>query len=98
MTREQSVAYALEEAASCTEHTVAFTQSATNQMLPEALSPRELEVLVLIADGLTNREIADQLYIGISTVKKHIQHIYEKLHTKNRTSSVVRARELNLLL
>jgi LuxR family maltose regulon positive regulatory protein len=53
--------------------------------------------LALMVDGLTNREISDQLYIGVSTVKKHIQHIYGKLDTKNRTSAVARARELNLL-
>jgi DNA-binding CsgD family transcriptional regulator len=69
----------------------------SNQALFETLSRRELEVLSLIADGLTNREIADQLFIGVSTVKKHIQHIYTKLDAKNRTSAVVRARELNLL-
>jgi DNA-binding CsgD family transcriptional regulator/tetratricopeptide (TPR) repeat protein len=68
-----------------------------NQSLPDPLSPRELDVLSLIANGLTNREIADQLVIGVSTVKKHIQHIYEKLNAKTRTGAVIRARELHLL-
>ncbi len=69
-----------------------------SQDLPvDTLSERELEVLRLITSGLTNREIADQLFVGVSTVKKHIQHIYEKLHAKNRTSAVVRARELNII-
>jgi predicted ATPase/DNA-binding CsgD family transcriptional regulator len=68
-----------------------------NTTLPEPLTARELEVLALIADGLTNHEIARQLFIGVSTVKKHIQHIYAKLGTKNRTSAVLRARELKLL-
>lgn len=68
-----------------------------NTVLPAPLSPRELEVLILVADGLTNREIAERLFIGVSTVKKHIQHIYAKLDTKNRTSAFVRARELGLL-
>src|SRR5690606_36298514 len=70
----------------------------TNHPFADPLSTREVEVLALIADGLTNREIADQLFVGVSTVKKHIQHIYTKLDTKNRTSAVMRARELHLLL
>jgi predicted ATPase/DNA-binding NarL/FixJ family response regulator len=70
---------------------------AANQSLIEPLSARELEVLHLIADGLTNQQIADQLYISLSTVKKHINHIYGKLTVKNRTSAIARAREWNLL-
>jgi DNA-binding CsgD family transcriptional regulator len=68
-----------------------------NQAYSDPLSPRELEVLTFIADGLTNREIADRLFVSFSTVKKHIQHIYAKLNTKNRTSAIVRARELKLI-
>ncbi len=69
----------------------------TIQACSDALSPRELEVLTFIADGLTNREIADRLFVSVSTVKKHIQHIYAKLNTQNRTSAIVRARELKLI-
>ena len=72
-------------------------QESANQSLDEPLSERELEVLTLISTGLTNREIADQLFVGVSTVKKHINHIYDKLDVKNRTSAVACARELNLL-
>ncbi len=68
-----------------------------NQSLLDPLSPREFEVLVLIADGLTNREIAERLFVGVSTVKKHIQHIYSKLDARNRTSATAVARDLNLL-
>jgi DNA-binding CsgD family transcriptional regulator len=68
-----------------------------NQACSDPLSPRELEVLTFIADGLTNREIADRLFVSVSTVKKHIQHIYAKLNTKNRTSAILRARELKLI-
>ena len=78
-----------------TEGTSASEQ--TNRALPDPLSPRELEVLTLIADGLTNREIAARLFVGVSTVKKHIQHIYAKLDTRNRTGTIVRARELDLI-
>ena len=69
----------------------------SHQPLVDPLSQRELEVLALIADGLTNQQIADQLYIGISTVKKHINHIYSKLGVKNRTQALLKARELKIL-
>jgi LuxR family maltose regulon positive regulatory protein len=61
------------------------------------LSERELEVLRLIAAGLSNREIAEELYIAVGTVKRHINHIYGKLGVHSRTQALVRARELNLL-
>ena len=67
------------------------------RLLPDALSPREFDILRLIAGGLTNAEIAGQLYIGVSTVKKHINHIYDKLDVKTRTQAVARARERQLL-
>ena len=63
----------------------------------EPLSDRELEVLRLIADGLSNHEIATKLVVGLGTVKTHINNIFGKLAVKNRTQAVARARELNLL-
>jgi DNA-binding NarL/FixJ family response regulator len=69
----------------------------TQRLLLDALSERELDVLRLIAGGLTNAEIAGQLYIGVSTVKKHINHIYDKLDVKTRTQAVARAREREFL-
>ncbi|MEQ9032725.1 MAG: LuxR C-terminal-related transcriptional regulator, partial [Aggregatilineales bacterium] len=68
-----------------------------NQALIEPLSERELEVLTLISQGLSNREIADELVVGVSTVKKHINHIYGKLDVSSRTRAIVRAGELNLV-
>ncbi|GAB4543486.1 MAG: LuxR C-terminal-related transcriptional regulator [Anaerolineae bacterium] len=65
--------------------------------LVEPLSERELEVLRLMAAGLTNREIADELVIALSTVKTHINNIYRKLDVSRRTQAVARARELGLL-
>ena len=65
--------------------------------LPEPLTNRELEVLRLIAAGLANREIAQELVVAVSTVKTHINHIYGKLDVKNRTQAVSRARSLGLL-
>jgi LuxR family maltose regulon positive regulatory protein len=67
------------------------------QPLIEPLSERELEVLALIASGLSNREIADRLYIAVGTVKRHINHIYGKLGVGTRIQAVVKARELQLL-
>jgi LuxR family transcriptional regulator, maltose regulon positive regulatory protein len=65
--------------------------------LSEPLSERELEVLVLIAAGKSNPEIARELFIVLSTVKTHVQNIYRKLGARNRAQAVSRARELNLL-
>jgi LuxR family maltose regulon positive regulatory protein len=63
----------------------------------EPLSDREREVLALIAEGLTNGEIARRLYISLSTVKGHTTHIFGKLNVGNRTQAVARARSLGLL-
>jgi len=67
------------------------------QALVEPLSERELEVLHLIAAGMANREIADQLVIAVGTVKRHINNIYGKLDVRNRTQAVAKARELGIL-
>ena len=63
----------------------------------EPLSERELEVLRLIAAGLSNREIAERLFLALSTVKVHTRNIYGKLGVHSRTQAVTRARELGLL-
>jgi LuxR family maltose regulon positive regulatory protein len=65
--------------------------------LPEPLSPRELEVLQLIALGRTNLEIARQLIVSPGTVKAHTASIYRKLDVANRTEAVARARQLGIL-
>jgi LuxR family maltose regulon positive regulatory protein len=67
------------------------------QALVEPLSPRELEVLELIALGRTNREIAGQLVVSPGTVKAHTSSIYRKLDVANRTEAVARARQLGIL-
>jgi LuxR family maltose regulon positive regulatory protein len=63
----------------------------------EPLSEREVEVLALIAQGLSNREIADRLILAPSTVKVHTRNIYGKLDVHSRIQAVTRARELGML-
>ena len=71
--------------------------SAADDQLIEPLRPRELEVLQLIATGISNPEIAERLYISVNTVKTHITHIFRKLDVSRRTQAVARARELGIL-
>ncbi len=65
--------------------------------LVESLSERELEVLRLVAAGRSNRQVADQLVVSLSTVKSHVHNISGKLGTQNRTEMAARARELKLI-
>jgi ATP/maltotriose-dependent transcriptional regulator MalT len=71
----------------------AVDKSETSWSQTMLLSARELEVLKLIAEGCSNQEIANRLYIGVSTVKKHINHIYDKLDVKNRMQAVALGRQ-----
>jgi len=65
--------------------------------LVEPLSERELELLRLIAAGMTNRAIAESLMVSVNTVKTHARNIYGKLGVRNRTQAAARARELGLI-
>ena len=65
--------------------------------LVEPLSPRELEVLQLMAQGRSNQEISERLFLALSTVKGHNRNIFDKLQVQRRTEAVARARELGLL-
>jgi LuxR family transcriptional regulator, maltose regulon positive regulatory protein len=65
--------------------------------LSEPLSQRELEILHLMARGLSNREICERLFLALDTVKGHNSRIYGKLQVQRRTEAVARARELGLL-
>jgi len=67
------------------------------QPLLDPLTERELEVLRLIADGLSNRKIAGRLVLALSTVKSYVNTIYSKLQVESRTQAVARARALHLL-
>ena len=65
--------------------------------LVEQLTPRELEILALLAAGTSNPRIADQLVVSLDTVKKHVSHLLGKLGAANRTEAVTKARELGLI-
>ena len=69
----------------------------TQNSLAEPLSQRELEVLHLISQGLSNREISERLFLALDTVKGHNQKIFSKLQVQRRTEAVARARELGLV-
>ncbi len=77
-------------------HLTSPTPSA-NQQLIEPLSEREIEVLQLIANGLSNQDISQRLFLSLSTIKGHNQNIFGKLMVKRRTEAVARARELGLI-
>jgi len=66
------------------------------QSLIDPLSERELEVLHLVAEGASNHEIAEQLVVAVSTVKRHVSNIFSKLVVTSRTQAVARAREIGL--
>jgi LuxR family maltose regulon positive regulatory protein len=75
----------------------ALSVLSTGHPLIDPLSPRELEILQLIAQGLSNREISERLFLALDTVKGHNRRIFEKLQVQRRTEAVGRARELGLL-
>jgi LuxR family maltose regulon positive regulatory protein len=71
--------------------------SLPSDYLLDPLSEREMEVLGLIAAGLSNREIAERLFITVGTVKRHAHNLYGKLQVSGRVQAVARAREIGLL-
>lgn len=68
-----------------------------SQIQQLGLSERELEVLELIAEGYSNVEIADRLFLSESTIKTHVSNLFVKLDVKRRTQAVTRAKELRII-
>ena len=64
---------------------------------PDPLTPRELEILQLVARGQTNRQIAEQLIVAVGTIKVHVEHILGKLGASDRTHAAVRAVEMGIV-
>jgi len=62
------------------------------------ISNREYEILVEISEGLSNKEIAEKLFVSESTVKTHVSNLYVKLDAKRRTQAIQRAKDMNLIL
>ena len=69
----------------------------TSLVVQLELSKRELEILGLLAQGHSNQEIAGKLFVSLSTVKTHIQNLFEKLDVKRRIQAVEKAKRLNLI-
>lgn len=61
------------------------------------ISERELEVLELVAEGLSNKQISEKLFVSVNTTKTHLSHLYEKLEVKRRTQAVEKAKSLKLI-
>ncbi|MCA9908701.1 MAG: winged helix-turn-helix transcriptional regulator, partial [Anaerolineae bacterium] len=68
-----------------------------NQVLTVPLTEREHEILALIAQGLSNQQIAEQLFIAVSTVKRHINNCYGKLSVTSRSQAILKAQQLQLV-
>jgi len=69
-----------------------FTEPITTAAEVEGLSPREREILELLAEGFPNKEIADRLGLTDGTVRWHLRHIYHKLHVRSRTEAALKFR------
>ncbi|MEQ8363284.1 MAG: LuxR C-terminal-related transcriptional regulator [Cyclobacteriaceae bacterium] len=67
------------------------------EQIQRSISKRELEVLELMAQGLANQEIADQLFVSLNTVKTHSSNLFSKLEVSRRTQAIQKAKKLNLI-
>lgn len=68
-----------------------------NELQERKISKRELEVLTLMAEGLSNQEIAERLFVSLNTIKTHSAKLFEKLEVKRRTQAIETAKKLMLL-
>jgi DNA-binding NarL/FixJ family response regulator len=68
-----------------------------NEFMAEPLSPREIEILKIVATGASNREIADKLFISEGTVKNHLSSILNKLGVRDRMQAILKAKEIGII-
>ncbi|MBU5593915.1 response regulator transcription factor [Amphibacillus sp. MSJ-3] len=80
-----------------TSKVMAKMRGATKPNLHDELTAREMEILLLIAEGKTNQEIADQLFIALKTTKVHVSNILSKLEVKDRTQAAIYAHQHKLV-
>jgi ATP/maltotriose-dependent transcriptional regulator MalT len=106
MTLEDAIAYALENSMTATEASLSVDvddldvvqpQQPASQPVMDSLSERELEIVRLMAAGLSNAEIGQALYIALSTVKVHLRNIFSKLNVSSRMQAVTQAQKLHLI-
>jgi predicted ATPase/DNA-binding CsgD family transcriptional regulator len=90
MTRAQAIAYALED------YTVTTIDLPLSELSDHTLTDRELQILHLIADGLNSREVAEQLYLSVGTIRWYLKTIYSKLDAHSRSEALARAKALKL--
>jgi len=76
---------------------ITTSTAVSRQALIDPITPKEMRVLNLVAQGMSNREVADQISVSVETVKSHLKSIYSKMGVNRRTQAVSLARELNLL-
>jgi DNA-binding NarL/FixJ family response regulator len=96
MTLEEAVAHALDESATPREEEDPHQQPATGaevhpEPYPDGLTPREAEVLGLLAAGKTNKQIATELFLSVSTVQRHVANIYAKIGAHVRAEATAYA-------
>ena len=89
---EEKWVYVKEEA---THETIQINEAERTKL---GLSNREMEVLSLMAKGLSNQEIADQLYLSLNTIKTHSSKLFEKMEVKRRTQAIEKAKRLQLIV
>ena len=99
LSKSQSMPEIISSVIFALSNTGSFTSSLTTGQSPDFdLTPREIEVLYLLAEGASNLEISSKLYISISTVKTHISALMRKLQCTNRTAAAKIARDNGFLL
>jgi LuxR family transcriptional regulator, maltose regulon positive regulatory protein len=97
LTKLEGVPYAKQILAAFPPQGGAAQKASPSASQAAVLSEREREVVLLIADGLSNQEIADRLFISLATVKTHINNIFNKLGVSNRMQAIARLKELGLI-